>query len=117
MAPLNKRFTVAAAAALNTNVIAVDQESTLNFWVSGPNVIMDVVNDPDPAAGLLYTISLWKGGQDTGLRWYSNSISPASAGRLRPTPVKLSGGQYQLRCMQTLGALTATAFIVQVQHP
>jgi len=112
--PQNKRFTFAAPGALNVNVIGIDQESTLAFFVSGPNAIVDVVNDPDPAAGLLYTYSLWKGGADTGRRWYSNSISPLSAGRIRPAPLKLSGGQYQFRAMQTLGALTAVNLIVQL---
>ena len=112
--PQNKRFTFVAPAALNVAVIGIDQESTLAFFVTGQNAILDLVNDPDPGAGLLYTYALWHGSTDTGKRWYSNSVSPLSAGRIRPAPLVLSGGQYQIRATQTLGAVAAVNIIVQL---
>lgn len=113
MPPTNKRFSTPAAGTVGTPQNAIDDETTLNFFSTRPNAILDVVNDPDPTATDIYRIDLWHGSVDTGKRWFSGSISPASAGRLRPSPVKLSGGQYQLRITQTAGTAAVYHVIIQ----
>lgn len=116
MPPTNKRFTTPGAGVIGTMQIAADDETTLNFFTTRPNAILDVVNDPDPAAADYYTIALWHGSMDTGKRWFSNAISPASAGRLRPSPVKLSGGQYQIRITQTAGVAAVHSIVIQLAN-
>jgi len=113
MPPTNKRFSTPGVGVVGIPQIATDNETTLNFFTTKPNAILDVVNDPDAAAGDYYTIALLHGSIDTGKRWFSNSISPLSAGRLRPSPVKLSGGQYQLRVTQTVGVAAIHHIVIQ----
>lgn len=105
--PMLRRFSAVAPGALNVAVIATDDESTLAFFNPGNNVILDVVSDPQPAAGINHTVQLWKNGKDTGRRFYSTGLNPASAGRVAVGPIPLAPGNYQLRVIQTLGAFTA----------
>mgnify|MGYP001163034437 CR=1 FL=1 len=116
MAPINKRFSTPGVGVIGVMQIAADNETTLPFFTTRPNAIIDIVNDPDPAAGDFFTIALWHGAVDTGLRWFTNSISPLSAGRIRPSPVKLSGGQYQLRITQTAGVAAVHNIVVQFNN-
>ena len=114
-APMIKRFTRALPAALGAFVFATDDETGLVFLrVNGSNAIIDVVNSPDPAAGLTYQINIWKNGVDTGRRWFSEAMSPASAGRMSMGGIALSQGDYYFSVAQTAGALTATSFIIKL---
>jgi len=114
--PVLRRFT-ATITALNTWVLATDDETTLNFFQTGPNAILDAVNDPDPASGNRYVIALWANGKDTGVRFYSNAMSPSSAGRVAVGPIALKGGQYQLKVMQVAGTPADYSFIVKFANP
>jgi hypothetical protein len=105
--PMLRRFSIVAPGALNTDVVATDDETALAFFNPGTNVILDLVSDPQPAAGINHTVALWKNGTDTGRRFYSTGLNPASAGRVAVGPIPLTPGNYQLRIRQTLGALTA----------
>lgn len=116
MPPIIRRFT-AAISNLNQWVIATDDETTLSFVETQPNVILDVVNDPDPASGNRYVVGLWSGGTDTGVRFYSTSMSPASAGRVAVGPINLKGGQYQFRVQQVAGTAANYSFIVKFNAP
>ena len=114
VAPITRRYTLAAPAALNVFSALTDDVTALAFQnFSGPNQLLDVVNDPDPAAGLRYEFRIFKNGVDTGRAIFSNSISPASAGRMAVGPIDMTGGQLQYQGAQRLGALTATSVIVK----
>ena len=113
MSAVTKRFSTPGVGVLGVVQNAVDNETALAFFSTKPNSIIDFVNDPDAAAGDFYLIALWHGSVDTGKRWFSNSISPLSAGRIRPSPVALSGGQYQIRITQTLGVAAIHNVLIQ----
>lgn len=111
--PMLRRFSITAPGALATDVVATDDESALAFFNPGQNVILDIVSDPAPGAGVYYTIALYKGGVDTGRRFYSTGLDPASAGRVVVGPLPLTPGNYQLRIRQTLGALAAYSCVLK----
>jgi hypothetical protein len=114
-APIIRRFTRAAPGALNVFAFATDDETALTFVrISKNNTMLDVVSAPQPAAGINYTIQLWKNGVDTGRRFYSVTIDPASAGRIAVGPISLSAGDYYFNVSQTLGALAAYSFIIKL---
>lgn len=114
MPPLIRRYTRAAPAALNTFAFATDDVTALTFTrIPAPNQILDMVNDPDPAAGLTYIIEVTKEGVPTGRRIPTTGISPASAGRIAVGPVGLSPANYGYSVAQSAGALTATSFVVK----
>lgn len=112
--PLIRRFTRAAPGALNVFARVTDDESALTYIrVTTPNAILDMVNDPDPVAGLIYNIRIIKNNIDTGRRVSTLSISAASAGRMAVGPINLSPGDYAFDVAQTLGGLAATSFVVK----
>ena len=114
MPPLIRQYNVAAPAALNTFAFATDDVTSLTFTrIPTQNQLLDMLNNPDPAAGLTYTIELMKEGISTGRRFMSASLSPASAGRIAVGPIGLSPANYNYNVAQTAGALTATKFIVK----
>lgn len=118
-APIFRRFTRAAPAALDVFAFCTDDVSALTFYqLAGPNALLDLVNDPDPAAGLRYQVSLFRNSLDTGRSWFSNSLSAASAGRVAVGPVDIKGpSQIQLNVAQRAGALTAQSFVVKLARP
>lgn len=116
--PVIRRYTLAAPAALNTFGNLTDDVTTqAPFTLFAPNTILDVVNDPDPAAGLRYEFRLLKNGSETPVKIFSSAISPATAGRVAVGPVNMSVGQYIWSGAQRAGALTATSIIVKYQLP
>ena len=116
--PVLRRYTLAAPAALNVfNNLTDDETGLTQFLILKGNAILDIVNDPDPAAGLLYDFVLVKNGQQTPVRAFSSGISAASAGRTSIGPVSMSAGNYQWQGRQTLGALTATSIVVKYGQP
>lgn len=116
--PQVRRYTLAAPAALNTFGNLTDDVTTqATFTLFSPNQIQDIVNDPDPAAGLRYEFRLLKNGNETPVKVFSSSISPATAGRVAYGPVNMSVGQYIWTGAQRAGALTATSIIVKYAQP
>jgi len=115
--PITRRFSSPGAGVVGVPQIMTDNETTLAFFLSGPNVILDVVNDPDPAAGNFYTIAVFSGSIDTGVRFYSNAMSPLVTGRLPMGPIALKGGQYQFRVTQTAGVAAILNILVKFQRP
>lgn len=118
MLPVIRRYTLAAPAALNTfNNLTDDVTGQPPFTLFAPNAIQDIVNDPDPAAGLRYEFRLLKNGAETQVKVFSSAISPATAGRVAVGPINMSVGQYIWSGAQRAGALTATSVIVKYARP
>lgn len=118
MPPILRQYNRAAPAALNTFALATDAFSGLTFTnVPRPNTILDAVNQPDPAAGLLYEIRLQKNFQDMATPLFSSGLSAASAGRVAIGPINISPANWSYNVQQTLGALTAYSFAVKYAGP
>ncbi len=96
--------------ALGTIRPATDVNTDLeDLTLFMPNVVLDIVNTPNPA-NLQVEIQLWKGSKDTGKRYYSTGMDPASAGRIAIGPLNTSSGRYQFRCkVLSFGSLSSAA--------
>lgn len=118
MLPVARRYTLAAPAALNTFGNLTDDVTTqAPFTLFVSNELKDIVNDPDPAAGLRYEFRLTKNGNETPVKVFSSAISPTTAGRVAFGPVDMSVGQYIWTGAQRAGALTATSVLVKYKSP
>ena len=112
-----RRYTSAVPAALGavTNVTDDITTQATNFTALA-NSIMDIVNDPDPAAGLRYEIRLLIDDVDSGRAFFTTSLSPLTEGRtkitqINPTGLKIHGNaRIQWQVIQRAGALTAISF-------
>ena len=118
-APLFRRFTAAAPAALNVFAFVPDDITALTFYqLVSNNALLDMVNDPTNAAGIRHEIVMFKNGLDTGRHWFTDSLDPASAGRVAVGPVDIIGpSQLQFSVGQRAGALTAYSFLVKLARP
>ena len=113
-----QRTYLGTPVALNAPVFMVDQQSLQNnFLVLRANQLQDVVNQTDPAAGLNYEFVLFKNGNSTPVRCFSNAISATTSGRLPVGNVSMSSGSYQWSCTQLAGAATATSILVRYGSP
>ena len=116
--PVVRRYTLAAPAALDVfGNLTDDVTAQAPFTLFAANQIQDVVNDPDPAAGLRYEFRLVKNGSETPIKVFSGAISPATAGRVAVGPINMSVGQYIWSGAQRAGALTATSILVKYAQP
>ncbi len=112
--PIWRRWTRAAPGALDVFALATDDVTTLGFYtLSQRNDILDMLNDPDPAAGLRYEIDILKNGIPTGRNFFTTAMSSASAGRGAIGPLGVGAGNINFSVAQRAGALTATSFIVK----
>ena len=118
-APIWRRFTRAAPAALNVFAFATDDISTLAFYrTPNDNVILDILSDPAPAAGVAYEIDIWKNTLPTGRNYFSRTLDPASAGRAAIGPVDVVGpADLAFNVSQTLGVVAAYNFVVKLDRP
>ncbi len=115
--PVVRRYTLAAPAALNVfGNLTDDVTGVATFLILNNNSILDVVNDPDPAATLRYEFILNKNGMQTPVSVFSTSISPTTAGRMS-YQASMSAGNYIWTGAQRFGALTATSIIVKYGQP
>jgi hypothetical protein len=116
--PVIRRYTLAAPAALNVfGNLTDDETGVATFLLLKGNAIMDIVNDPDPAATLRYEFILNKNGQQTPVRIFSTGISPTTAGRMNVGGVTMSAGNYIWSGAQRFGAVAATSIIVKYAAP
>ena len=116
--PVIRRYSLAAPAALNVfNPLTDDETGLTQYLILTGNAILDVTNDPDPAAGLRYEFVLLKNGNQTPVRIFSSTISPTTAGRVAVGVINMTAGQYQWSGAQRAGALTATSIIVKYAQP
>lgn len=114
MPPTIRNMEKLAAGALLVPVLMTDAETGLTFVrVSRPNAILDVCDNVPIIAGDFYTINIIKNGVDTGRRLYSQSMDPASAGRMSVGPLSLSPGDYAFLITQTLGVAAVFAIAVK----
>jgi len=116
--PAIRRYTLAAPAALNVfNNLTDDVTTEATFTLFGANIILDVVNDPDPAATTRNEYRLNKNGQETAIKLFSTAISPTTAGRVAVGPINMSTGQYIWSGAQRVGTLAANSIIVKYAAP
>lgn len=116
-APIMRRYTRAAPAALNVDALAIDDETALTVQqLNQPNAVLDMFSAPQPAAGVNYEIRLIKNNVQTGRTFYSVAMDPASAGRSAVGPIDLTAGQYAYAVRQVLGALAAYSFVVKYNN-
>lgn len=118
-APIWRRFTRAAPGALNVFAFATDDITTLAFYrTPQDNVILDMLSDPAPAAGVAYQIDVWKNNLATGRNFFSRTLDPASAGRAAIGPIDVVGpADLAFNVSQVLGALAAYNFVVKLERP
>ena len=115
--PVQRTYT-ATPAALNTPIFMLDNQSQQTiFTILAPNQLQDLVMNPDNAAGLLYTFTLFKNGNSTPVIAASPAMSPTTQGRVPIGPVNMSAGQYQWSLVQTLGALTQATILARYGAP
>lgn len=104
------RVTFSDTDAVGTVKDMTEQNSGLaQMLLLQPNRIVDVVNEKDPSSVEL-EIQVWKNGKDTGLRFYTTTMSPGSAGRVAPGPIDVNPGQFQIKAKlltNNLGAGTS----------
>lgn len=86
------------------------------FTLFAPNIILDVVNDPNPATGT-YEMRLLKNGSETPIKIFSSSISPLTAGRIAVGPINLSVGQYIWTRAPRSVVVVANSIIVKYGAP
>ena len=116
--PVQRTYTGTPIALLAPVFMLDNQTGLSNFLTLTPNVLQDVVNNPDPAGALQYQFTLVKNGNATSVRAFSNAISPLTAGRVPIGPVSMSSGSYQWQCTQQgAGAATATTILVRYGSP
>ena len=115
--PVQRTYT-ATPAALNTPIFMLDNQSQQTiFTILAPNQLQDLVMNPDNAAGLLYTFTLFKNGNSTPVIAASPAMSPTTQGRVPIGPVNMSPAQYQWSLVQTLGALTQATILARYGAP
>jgi len=116
--PVQRRYTLPLPTALNVFTNMTDDDTTqASFLILGKNVLLDMVNDPDPAGVLRYEFVLLKQGNQTSVRAFSTGISAQSAGRTSIGPVSMSAGQYIWSAAQRFGAFAATSVVVKYGAP
>ena len=103
-----------AAGVIGTPVLMTDAETGLTFVnVTKGNAILDITDNVAIIAGDFYTIELLKNGVDTGRRFYSQAMDPASAGRMAVGPIVLSPGNYSFLINQTAGVAAVFAIAIK----
>ena len=118
MEPIQRRMPKPTAGTVAVQELMTDDVTTLSFiQLSIPNTILDIYNDPDPAASVRYTDELFKNSISTGRNFFTNSMSTSSAGRAAIGPIRLAVGQMQMGSTQTAGTAIATnSIIVKFQN-
>jgi len=112
--PIMRRFSKPAVGVLNVQDLMTDDITTLTFVnITKGNVIQDMFNDPDPGAADDYTMELFKNSISTGRNFFSNAMSPASAGRASVGPIPISAAQYQFGNTQTAGVAAINSIVVK----
>jgi hypothetical protein len=113
-------YNFALPTALNTFALATDSVTTLSVQqLNKDNAIIDFVNSPDLAAGILHQTRLLINNLEAGPTFFSSNSSSASAGRTVPGPLPVSvggasgGKQISYNVGQTNGAFSAYSFIVK----
>jgi hypothetical protein len=111
--PIQRRMTKPNAGTVNVQELMTDDITGLTFiQMNQGNNVLDMYNDPDPAASVRYTYELFKNSISTGRNFFSSAMSTTSAGRAAIGPIKIAPGQLQLGSTQTAGTAAATSNVV-----
>jgi len=114
VAPIFQRWTRILPVALDVFIPATEDVTTDTFYNNvGPNELLDMVNDPNPAATLRYEIDMFRNGLDTGRHFFTGAMDLTSAGRPSLGPVDVQPGNISFRVAQRFGAVAATSFLVK----
>lgn len=113
VAPPVTRIMFAAPSALNTDTFMNDFDTNKNFYnLKKNNRILDIVNETDPIAGLLYLLKLERDGR-MSRQWFSNRLSTTFQNTVRPGfPYDIAVGEVQFIEQQLSGALAAQNYNV-----
>lgn len=111
VAPVIRRFSVPFTEGTDNlgdiKVMTDDVTELQQLTMLKPNQILDVVNSPEPA-NLELEIQVFKGSQDTGIRFFTSDMDPASAGRIAVGPIDTVPGQFQFKAkVLSFGSLSA----------
>jgi len=117
--PQIRRYSTGTATGTNNQ--PEDMKDLLSgeaqFTLFNPNVILDVVNDPDPTSGVLIKYVLLKNGIETPVQFFSSAMNSSSAGRVAQGPVNMSAGQYKFVSIQYAGTAEAKHILVKYANP
>lgn len=109
----------AAPTALNTDTLGT--ESTIgisNFNLTQPNIITDIQNVLDPAAGLVYNLFTRRlNNVRKQLGSTANFLTTFSGQQRRNMPIGLATGMVQFVEQQSAGALTAQNYLITTINP
>jgi len=114
--PVVRRYTSVVGVINVFNNMTDDKTTLAQFTLFEPNIILDIVNDPDPATGT-YEFRLIKNGAETDVTVFSTSISPVTAGRVAYGPINLSRGQYIWARAPRTVVVIANSIIVKYAGP
>jgi hypothetical protein len=113
MQPIQRRMSKPNAGTVNVQELMTDDITGLTFvQLNRNNTLLDLYNDPDAAASVLYTYELFKNSISTGRNFFSSAMSTTSAGRAAIGPISLNPGQLQMGSTQTAGTAVASSNIV-----
>ncbi len=109
----------AAPAALNIDVLGAESTIGLtNFNILAPNIITDIQNQLDPAAGLAYTLFTRRlNNIRKQLGVTANFLTTFSGEQRRNLPLGLGVGMVQFVEQQNAGALTAQNYLITTVQP
>jgi len=114
--PVVRRYTSVVGVINVFNNMTDDKTTLAQFTLFRSNIILDIVNDPNPATGT-YEMRLLKDGQETAITVFSTSISPLTAGRVAYGPINLSQGQYIWARAPRTAVVVANSIIVKYAGP
>jgi len=114
--PVVRRYTSVVGVINVFNNMTDDITTLAQFTLFNDNIILDVVNDPNPATGT-YEMRLLKNGHETDIAVFSTSISPLTAGRVAYGPINLSKGQYIWARAPRSAVVVANSIIVKYAGP
>lgn len=112
----------AAPTALATDTVGTDAlNATANsFTPVKPNVILDIFNETEPAAGLLYNLFTRRPNrvynQLGNSKTFLNTLN-LGGGYRAGLPKALGTGYFQFVEQQVSGALTAQNYVITLQQP
>jgi hypothetical protein len=109
----------AAAGALNTDVLGAESTIGLTqFQILTPNIITDIQNTIDPAAGLTYTLFTRRLNNIRKQLGATPNFLTTFNGVKRPNmPIGLGAGMVQFVNQQNAGALTAQNYLITTVQP
>jgi hypothetical protein len=109
----------AAAGALNTDVLGAESTIGLTqFNILSPNIITDIQNVLDPAAGLVYNLFTRRLNNIRKQLGSTANFLTTFNGQSRPNmPIGLGSGMVQFVEQQAAGALAAQNYLITTVQP